>query len=77
MLTHDDNRQQFVCNVPKCGKTYVLEQSLQKHMRDVHDEEGPEPGKKQKSVVCEQCGKCFTSIGSLKVKLTYKPKNIT
>ena len=55
---HDDKKA-FVCDI--CGNSYVLYESLRRHMR-VHNE--------QNQLACEECGKKFTEKLTLQRHMT-------
>lgn len=60
---HSEVKQEFRCAFPDCGLSYSTKQGLNNHRRR-HDPNFIQPV--QKRVVCDQCGKTFSTAGALK-----------
>ncbi|XP_062555692.1 zinc finger protein 845-like [Armigeres subalbatus] len=60
---HSDAKCEFLCDFPECGLSYSTKQGLTNHRRR-HDPNFIQPI--QKRVVCDQCGKTFSTAGALK-----------
>nr|XP_029721388.1 LOW QUALITY PROTEIN: zinc finger protein 2 [Aedes albopictus] len=60
---HSDAKNEFRCDFPDCGLSYSTKQGLTNHQKR-HDPNFIQPV--QKRVVCDQCGKTFSTAGALK-----------
>lgn len=73
MYAHNTVDRQFICEELNCGKMYMMKQSLVTHKKRAHTTSNSNEQKMTTTkcnYICEQCGKSFSSSGTLK-KHTY------
>lgn len=62
---HEEPGATYTCNYPGCEKVYARQQTLKWHQKQVHEKPDTE-NKVQPLIICEECGKTFKNMNSLK-----------
>ncbi|KAL5281400.1 hypothetical protein ACFFRR_005040 [Megaselia abdita] len=69
---HEEPGANHQCSYPGCDKVYSRLQTLKWHQKSVHEKGGePAENKTHPLIICEECGKTFKNMNSLK-KHRYK-----
>lgn len=63
---HEEPGATHECSYPGCDKVYSRQQTLKWHQKSVHEKAEPPENKSHALIICEECGKTFKNMNSLK-----------